>query len=97
LSCSFSLRQRKKALAFCLGVRGLTSPPIGEALSPSAGDGFCGAFKVTLIACIVAEIKLSSVAFQVQVLVDAAHASRRPSALLRAAEFGHGYLDQRQN
>ncbi len=33
------LRQRRKCLAFCLGVTGLTSPPIGQALADDAGDG----------------------------------------------------------
>ena len=62
------LRQRRKCLAFCLGVTGFTSPPIGEALSLDALHGEGHAFGIADAvpdALVVSKIELGQIAFKV--------------------------------
>ncbi len=59
------MRQRRKWRAFCLGVTGSVSPPIGEALALDALGGDGGMFEIGHMAGVVPEIELAEVALKV--------------------------------
>ena len=65
------------ALAFCLGVAGFTSPPIGQALADNAFDRLFHAFSIAdakSLAFVVTEIVFGQIALQMLLAYMVVHA-----------------------
>ena len=58
-------RQRRKALAFCLGVRGLVRLPIVQTLALGSAQQFVCPFRVGDFASVVTKIEFSQIAIKV--------------------------------
>ena len=56
--------QRLNLVAFCLGVRGLVSPPISQTLALDAFGGNLGALHVGDFASVTAEVELTNLALE---------------------------------